>query len=213
MILKGRSALSDAELLAILLGSGKIGESALDLARKILSDFKNDLNQLGTISLEKLMKYPGVGQAKAVSILSALELGRRRRESSVKKLNSFSKSTDVFEYMQSLLADLQHEEFWVIYLNVKNQIIAREQIGEGGATHTVVDPKKIFRLAVEHNAVGIIACHNHPSGSVIPSQSDIALTQKILDGAKLLDLSLLDHVIVGNNKYFSFADEGFIKSK
>ena len=208
MILKGRNALSDAELLAILMGSGNIKESALDLAKRILSDVDNDLNQLGKVTLEKFMAYQGIGEAKAVSIVAALELGRRRRESKVKKVNSISNSRDVFNYMQSVLADLQHEEFWAIYLNVKNHIIARAQIGQGGVTQTLVDPKKIFRMAIEHNAVSIIVCHNHPSGEVEPSKSDYNLTDKIKNGAKLLELKLLDHIIVGMNTYYSFADKG-----
>jgi DNA repair protein RadC len=208
MLLKGRSALSDAELLAVLMGSGNIKESALDLAKRILSDYDNDLSKLSKVSLERFMTYQGVGEAKAVSIVAALELGRRRRESKVKKVNSIVNSRDVFEYMQSVLSDLQHEEFWAIFLNVKNQIIARALIGEGGTTQTLVDPKKIFRLAMDHNAVNIIVSHNHPSGEVTPSVSDISLTDKIRDGAKLLDMKLLDHIIVGMNNYFSFADEG-----
>jgi DNA repair protein RadC len=210
MMMKGRSALSDAELLAILLGSGNSKETALDLSKRILRDFDNDLNQLGKVSLEKFMQYQGVGQAKAVSIVAALELGRRRRESHIKKTNSFTSSKDVFEYMQSTLSDLQHEEFWVILLNVKNQIITKVQIGEGGTTQTIVDPKKIFRLALEHNAVNIIACHNHPSGNTTPSASDILLTKKLYNGAKLLDLSLLDHLITGDCQYYSFADESVL---
>jgi len=210
MMMKGRSALSDAELLAILLGSGNSKETALDLSKRILRDFDNDLNQLGKVSLERFMQYQGVGQAKAVSIVAALELGRRRRESQIKKTNSFTSSKDVFEYMQSTLADLQHEEFWAILLNVKNQIITKVQIGEGGTTQTIVDPKKLFRLALEHNTVNIIVCHNHPSGNITPSASDIQLTSKLYNGAKLLDLSLLDHIIAGDSHYYSFADEGVL---
>lgn len=210
MILKGRTSLSDAELLAILLRSGNSGESALDLAKRILNDTDNDLNQLGKISIERFMQYPGIGEAKAVSIAAALELGRRRRESKIKKVNSISGSKDVFEYMQSVLSDLQHEEFWALYLNVKNNIMARALIGQGGTTQTVVDPKKVFRLAIENNAVNILVCHNHPSGSVLPSQSDINLTRKLRDGAKLLDMTLLDHIILGNENYYSFADQGVL---
>jgi DNA repair protein RadC len=211
MILKGRSALSDAELAAILIGSGNHKETALDLAKRILKDFDNDLNKFGKISLERLMQYQGIGQAKAVSVIAALELGLRRRESKIKQVNAITSSRDVFEYMQPVLADLQHEEFWALFLNVKNQIIARVQIGEGGTTQTVVDPKKVFRLAIEHNAVNIIACHNHPSGGIQPSNSDISLTRKLREGAKLLDLSLIDHIVIGNENYYSFADQGTLE--
>ncbi len=210
MILKGRSSLSDAELLAILLRSGNSRESALDLAKHILRDSDNDLNELGKHSAERFMQYPGVGEAKAVSIVAALELGRRRRESKIKKVNAITSSRDVFEYMQSVLTDLQHEEFWALFLNVKNHILSRVLIGEGGTTQTVVDPKKVFRLAIEHNAVNILVCHNHPSGGIQPSQSDINLTRKLREGAKILDMSLIDHVILGNENYYSFADQGVL---
>jgi DNA repair protein RadC len=211
LILKGRSALSDAEVMAILIGSGNSGETALDLSKRILNDFGNDLNQLGKTSVERLMQYQGIKQAKAVTIVAALELGLRRRESKVKKENSITCSRDVYEYMQTILTDLQHEEFWALFLNVKNKIIARVQIGEGGTTQTIVDPKKVFRLAMEHNAVNIIVCHNHPSGAVQPSNADISLTHKLRDGAKLLDLSLIDHIIIGQESYYSFADQGVLE--
>lgn len=210
LLMKGKSALSDAELIAIILGSGNFKESALDLAKRILRDVDNDLIKLGSISVERLMKYQGVGQAKAVSIAAAIDLGRRYRESAVKKTNSIQGSKDVFEYMQSIIGDLPHEEFWAIYLNVKNQIITRSQIGEGGTTQTIVDPKKVFRLALEHNAVNIIVCHNHPSGGVVPSNSDINLTKKLKQGAQIIDLNLLDHIIIGTDNFFSFADEGIM---
>jgi DNA repair protein RadC len=210
LLMKGKSALSDAELIAILLGSGNFKESALDLAKRILKDVENDLIQLGSVSVERLMKYQGVGKAKAVSIAAAIDLGRRYRESAVKRTNSIQSSKDVFEYMQSVIGALPHEEFWAIYLNVKNQIITRVQIGEGGTTQTIVDPKKVFRLALDHNAVNVIVCHNHPSGGIVPSNSDISLTHKLRQGAQILDLNLLDHIIVGTDKYFSFADEGII---
>lgn len=210
MLMKGRTALSDAELIAILLGSGNFSESALDLAKRILKDFENDLILLSSASIEKLMKYQGVGRAKAVSIAAALDLGRRYRESSVRKQKVIQNSRDVFNYMQGVLGGLQHEQFWAVFLNVKNQILTRILIGEGGTTQTIVDPKKIFRLALEHNAVNIIVCHNHPSGGVLPSNSDINLTKKLKEGSNLLDIQLLDHVICGIDNYYSFADEGVL---
>jgi len=210
MLQKGRTALTDAELIAILLRSGNSKESAVSLAQKILHEAGNDLSLLAGFSVEKLMKFPGIGEAKALSLVAALELGRRKIESSVKQRNSISSSKEVYEYMQSVLADLQHEEFWALFLNVKNNILSRVQIGEGGTTQTLVDPKKVFRLALEHNTVNIIVCHNHPSGGVSPSNQDIQLTKKLRDGAKLLDMSLLDHIIIGHDNYYSFADQGIM---
>jgi len=211
MLARGRTALTDAELIAILLRSGNNKESAVALAQRILSESGNDLSVLAGFSVEKLMKFPGIGEAKALSLVAALELGRRKIESSVKKRNTVSSSREVYEYMQSVLTDLQHEEFWALFLNVKNDIITRVQIGQGGTTQTLVDPKKVFRLAIEHNAVNIIVCHNHPSGGLTPSKADINLTKKLREGAKLLEFSLLDHLIIGNDTYYSFADQGILE--
>jgi DNA repair protein RadC len=210
MLARGRSALTDSELIAILIRSGNSKESAVSLSQRILQDANNDLSMLAGFSVEKLMKYEGVGEAKALSIAAALELGRRKIESTVKKVNSISSSQHVYNYMQSVLSDIQHEEFWALFLNVKNQIISRVSIGQGGATNTIVDVKKIFRLGIEFNAVNIIVCHNHPSGNLTPSQPDIDLTKKILEAAKIMDMNLLDHIIIGRQGYFSFADKDLI---
>jgi DNA repair protein RadC len=210
MLLKGRNTLSDAELLAILIRSGNRNESALLLAQKILQDVRNDLRDLGKLTVSQLTKYPGIGEAKAITITAALELGRRRRESDVKIAQSITSSKETFEYMQSVLSDLNHEEFWIILLNVRSQIIRRHLIAEGGITMTTVDVKKIMKLAVEHSAVSMIICHNHPSGNISPSNSDIQLTQRIKTASQIMDISLLDHVIIGHENYYSFADHGNI---
>lgn len=210
MIDKGRSALSDAELLAILMRSGNREESAVSLAQKILKDVNNDLSLLAKLPVDKLMKYKGVGTAKALSITAALELGRRRREAKIKKSNSIKSSKDVFEFMQSIITDLEYEEFWGVFLDVKNQIILRSPISVGGVASTLVDIKKIFKIAIENNAVNIIVCHNHPSGFVDPSKNDISLTNRIKEASIILNLTFCDHLIFGRETYFSFADSGLL---
>jgi len=207
MLLKGRTALSDAELLAILLRSGNKHESAVLLAQKILQDVDNELYKLGKLSVVQLTKYSGIGEAKAITIISALELGRRRREAEIKITRSITSSKDVFEYMQSVLADLDHEEFWVILLSAKANILKRQQIAEGGTTRTTVEVKKIMKFAIEHNAVSMIICHNHPSGSSKPSEADIKLTKTVKAACQIMDIALLDHVIIGHENFYSFADK------
>lgn len=210
MLTKGKTALSDAELIAILLRSGSRKETAIDLARRILNDADNNLAHLSKLTIGQLTKYPGMGETKALSIAAALELGRRRREAEVKQEQSIRNSSDVFEYMQSVMSDLSHEQFWIILLNVKNTILARIPIGEGGVTSTIVDIKKIYRNVIDYNAVGLVLCHNHPSGNPLPSNADIELTRKISSAGKILEVKLIDHIIFGNEKYYSFADEGNI---
>jgi len=210
MLVKGKSALSDAELLAILIRSGNSDDSALSLSQKILHDVDNSLVKLSSLSIQSLIKYKGIGGAKAITIAAALELGRRRREATVKEVKSIISSVDIYEYMQSSLTDLNYEEFWVIFLNATNKIISKTVISQGGISETLVDSKKIFKLALENNAVNIILSHNHPSGQVNPSETDITLTKKIKNGAETLDIKLLDHIIIGQSGYFSFTDEGLI---
>jgi len=205
---KGRGALSDAELLAILMGSGSINESAVDLSKRILKDVSNNLLHLSKLDIATLTKHKGVGTVKAVTLLAALELGRRRREAEVIEKKEIRSSKDVFEYMQAELSEKLYEEFWVIHLNVANKIINKNQIGEGGLSQAVVDVRRIFKLALENNAASIILCHNHPSGNIKPSENDIILTNKIKNGAETLNIKVLDHIIIGEEKYFSFADEG-----
>ena len=208
MMLKGKGALSDAELVAILMGSGNTKETAVDLAKRILSDNNNNLLELSRKSISDLTKYSGVGEAKAISIIAALELGQRRRQASVIEKKKVTSSNDAFDYLSIYLSDLLHEEFWVIFLNRANEIISHKIIGEGGATSTVVDVKKIARLAIDHHATGLILAHNHPSGNLRPSEQDMDLTRKIKNALELFDISVLDHLIVCSSKFYSFADEG-----
>jgi DNA repair protein RadC len=210
MLLKGRSALSDAELLAILIGSGTVGESAVLLAQKILKDAGNNLHELGKQSLKELQKHKGIGEAKAITIAAALELGRRRQASDVPEKVKITASNDAYRVIAPFLYDLRHEEFWLIYLNRANMVIGKEQISSGGATGTVADLKLIFKKVIEANAVGFIAVHNHPSGQLTPSEPDKNLTKKMVESGKLLDLPLLDHLIISEKGYYSFGDQGLI---
>ncbi len=210
LMTKGKSALSDAELLAILLRSGSRKETAVDLSKRILSEVSGNLLELSKLSLSEFVKYRGVGEAKALSIIAALELGKRCRVSEVAIKEKISGSRDVFEYFQNNLADNQYEEFWILLLNRANKIIKKSSISQGGIAGTVADPKKIFKTALECNASSIILCHNHPSGNIKPSEADIKLTKKLKDAGLLMDISVLDHVIIGDNAYFSFADENLL---
>lgn len=208
LMLKGSKALSDAELIAILIGSGTVSLSAVDLAKLILNDHHNDLNQLATLNIHDLQKYKGIGEAKAISIISALELGRRRKTSAPSSKPKITTSEDVYQLMESYLLDLRHEEFWVILLNKANYVIKKSLISTGGVSGTIADPKIIFKVALENLASGIILVHNHPSGNKKPSESDIHLTQKLRQGGIYMDVPILDHLIFTNNGYYSFADDG-----
>jgi DNA repair protein radc len=210
LVLKGKVALSDAELLAILLGSGSRNETAVDLAKRILKHTGDNLIELSKLSISDLMKFKGIGQAKAITIIAALELGRRRREAEALDRKIISSSSDAYEILQKEVSDKPYEEFWVLLLNRSNKVLRKVCIGEGGMSGTVVDPKKIFKIAIENNAACIILCHNHPSGNLKPSDSDIKLTKKIKEAGNNLDISVLDHVIIGDEKYYSFADEGIL---
>ncbi|HCY00743.1 MAG TPA: hypothetical protein DG754_11440 [Bacteroidales bacterium] len=210
MISKGATALSDAELVAILIGSGTTNETAVGIAQKVLAAAKNNLNELGRFTIKDLTKTKGIGTAKAIAIMAALELGRRRKNSEAINREQITSSNDVIELFQASLADLPHEEFWVLLLNRANKIIERVKISEGGYTATTVDVRKIMKTALEHQAIGLILCHNHPSGNHNPSNEDINITAKIKQAAKTLDISLLDHVIITSGKCFSMADNSMI---
>ncbi len=211
LLLKGKQALSNAELIAILIGSGNTKESAVELAQRIMQSVDNNLINLSRLSINDLMKFKGIGEAKAITIVGAMELGRRRREEEVKNKKKISSSKDVFEVFQPNLADSPFEEFWILLMNRANKIIGKHQISQGGVSGTVADPKRIFQLALENLASGIILCHNHPSGNIQPSSQDISLTNKIGEGAKILEINLLDHIIIGEENYYSFADNSMIK--
>lgn len=210
LLLKGKSALSDAELIAILISSGNKTETAVELAKRILSSVNNDLNQLAKLNLNDLIQFNGIGEAKAISIAAALELGRRRKESTEEKKTKIGSSKNAYEAISDVLSDLPHEEFWVLYLNRNNEIIKRENISKGGIIGTIADGKIIFKNAVNLLASTIILCHNHPSGSLKPSDADIKLTKNLKEIGLLMDTPVVDHIIVGNNNYFSFADENLL---
>jgi len=208
LFLKGRMALSEAELLAILIGSGNRKDSALGISRKVLSETGHNLAVLSRISLKNLMLIRGIGMAKATVIVAALELGRRRREENTIKKMKLSSSGSVFELMQPLIGELDHEEFWILLLNNANKMEFKWRLSVGGITATLVDVRLIYKKALEHGATSIILCHNHPSGNLQPSQSDIMLTKKVIKGGGVLDIKVLDHIIVTECAYYSFADEG-----
>jgi len=207
---KGQSSLSDAELIAILIGSGNKSESAVDLSKRILASTDNNLNALGKLSLKQLMKFKGIGEAKAISIAAALELGRRRRGETALRNNKITSSASVFELMQPVLGDLQHEEFWIVYLNNSNNVIQKTQLSKGGITGTLVDIRLVLRHALEFGATGLILVHNHPSGTLKPSEADKQLTQKLSSAAHSLDIKVLDHLIITQKAYFSFADANIL---
>ena len=207
---KGKATLSDAELVAILIGSGNRDESAVALCKRILASVDNNLSALGKLSITQLMDFKGIGEAKAITIAAALELGRRRRgEEALEKLKITS-STSVFEVMQPIIGELQHEEFWIIYLNNSNKVIQKEQLSKGGITGTLVDVRLVLKKALEVGATGLILAHNHPSGTLKPSVADKNLTSKLKTAADSLDIKVLDHLIITEKAYFSFADESLL---
>lgn len=208
LIAKGKTALSDAELLAILIGSGSKNESAVGLSKRILAFIGNNLNNLAKLSIESLTQFNGIGEAKAISIIAALELGKRRQFEQIYLKPKIASSKDVYTLMKPVIGELDHEEFWVLYVNNSNVIIAKDQVSKGGLTATIVDTRVLLKKAIETMCVAIIICHNHPSGKLKPSLADIDVTDKINIAAKTLDIKLLDHLIITQKSYFSFADEG-----
>jgi len=207
---KGKEALSDAELVAILIGSGNKQESAVDLSKRILSSADNNLSALGKLSLKQLMEFKGIGEAKAITIMAALELGRRRRGEDALEKQKITSSRSVFEFMQPVIGELQHEEFWIIYLNNSNKVIKKSQLSKGGITGTLVDVRLVLKSALEVGATGLILAHNHPSGTLKPSSADKNLTDKLKIASESLDIKVLDHIIVTEKAYFSFADENML---
>lgn len=207
LMLKGKIALSDAELIAILIGSGSRNESAVALSKRILSNV-DSLNGLGKMSVSQLINFKGIGEAKAITIIAALELGRRRRAEDAVDLVKVTSSKKVFEMMQPIIGELTHEEFWVLFLNNSNKIISKSQLSKGGITGTIVDARLVFKLALENGATGLILCHNHPSGNLQPSEADKEITKKLKLAGESLDVKVLDHLIITETKYYSFVDEG-----
>jgi DNA repair protein RadC len=210
LLSKGIESLSDAELIAILIGSGHKDKSAVDLAKSILGSVAHNLNELGKQNVDDLIKHKGIGEAKAISIVAALELGKRRKISDVIEKKQITGSSDVFDIFGPLLGDLPHEEFWILLLNRSNKIIQKKRISKGGIVGTVTDIKLILKAAILQTASGIIVCHNHPSGNVKPSDTDKEITQKLKNACQITEISLLDHLIVSFSNYFSFADEGIL---
>jgi DNA repair protein RadC len=207
---KGIRSLSESELVAILIGSGNLDESAVELSRRILASVNNNLNELGKKTITDLRKFKGIGDAKAITIIAALELGRRRRESDPDEKLKIIHSTDIATIFKPLLSDLPHEEFWVLLLNRNNLVIDKMMVSQGGLSGTVIDVRIILKMALEKLASSLILCHNHPSGNLIPSDADKEITRKIREAGKHMDIPVLDHLIIGNDSYFSFADEGLI---
>jgi DNA repair protein RadC len=210
LVAKGKTVLSDAELMAILIGSGNRQESAVALSQRMLQSVAGNINELAKLSIEKLMTFKGIGEAKAVNIIAALELGKRRQLENLLEKPKITGSKDVFHLMQPIIGDLSHEEFWVLFLNNSNKVLAKHQVSKGGMTATVVDVRLLFKQALELFSVAIIVCHNHPSGKLKPSDADLQLTQKIKNAGTSLDIKLLDHLIITEKAYFSFADEGVL---
>lgn len=208
LMLKGKSVLSDAELIAILIGSGNRNESAVDLSKRILGSIDNNLNALGKLTIQQLMKFKGIGEAKAISIIAAMELGRRRRTEDVVELTKITSSQTIFQIMQPIIGELPHEEFWIIYLNNSNKVISKSQLSKGGITGTLVDTRLVFKVALEMGATSLILCHNHPSGTIMPSDADKLITKKLKLAGDSLDVKVLDHLIITETKYYSFVDEG-----
>lgn len=207
---KGKSTLSDAELVAILIGSGSRDESAVALCKRILASSNNNLSQLGKLSINQLMTFKGIGEAKAITIIAALELGRRRRGEDALKQEKITSSASAFELLQPILGDLPHEEFWIIYMNNSNKVIQKSQLSKGGITGTLVDVRLVLKTALEVGATGLLLAHNHPSGTLKPSTADKQITEKLKIAALSLDIKVLDHIIITETTYFSFADEGIM---
>lgn len=212
LMLKGRSALSDAELIAILIGSGNTKETAVQLSQRMLASVNHNLNELGKLSINDLTKFKGIGEAKAIAIIAAAELGRRRKESDIQQKTKIKSSNDAFQVLHPDLSDLAHEEFWILLLNRANEVLAKINVSKGGTAGTVVDGKIIMKHAIEMpRCCGIVLGHNHPSGNLRPSEADIKITQKLKEIASFMDINLIDHIIVGENAYYSFADEGILR--
>lgn len=209
-LLKGKNAVSDSELLAIIMGSGNREETAVELARKILDSVNNNWHELSLLSIKDLTKFKGVGEVKAISIATALEIGRRRASQEVLEKPQITSSKDAYQILKSHLSDLRTEEFWAIFLNQSNKVIQLKQLTQGGINQSIVDVRILFKLALEQFATAIIVAHNHPSGSLKPSTEDINITKRIKEAGNILNIQLLDHLIITQNSYTSFADEGLV---
>lgn len=210
LLLQGRRQLTDAELVAILIGSGSRNETAVDLSKRILNFYQNDLAKVAKVSVKDLSKFKGIGEAKAISIVAALELGRRRKESEKEGLVKITSSKDAYDMLRANLADLTHEEFWVLILNRANFVTSKQFVSKGGQSGTIVDPKIIFKVAIENNAASIVLAHNHPSGNLKASSADVSITKNLVQAGLLLEIPIYDHLIITDHSYLSLADEGLM---
>ena len=208
LLKKGIQSLSNAEIIALLIGSGTKNESAVELSRRILKNVNNNLNELGKLGVNELIKNKGIGEAKAITIIAALELGKRRKISEILEKKKITQSNDVFEFFQPVLGDLPHEEFWILLLNRANRIIEKKKISQGGVSGTVIDVKVILKHAIENLSSSLILCHNHPSGNKTPSNADNTITRKLVEAGDIMDIKILDHIIIADTAYYSYADEG-----
>jgi DNA repair protein RadC len=210
LLYRGIASLSDYELIAILISSGNAEETAVELSRRILDSVKNNLNELGKMGVEDLKRFKGIGEAKAISIIAAMELGRRRNQSAALELEKITCSRDVVNYLRPVMGDLPHEEFWVLFLNRQNKVLHKERFSQGGMTGTVIDVRMVMKKALEVRAISLIISHNHPSGNLDPSEADRKITRQLKEAAKVMEIPLLDHIIVTQAGFFSFADEGIL---
>jgi DNA repair protein RadC len=210
LLYRGISSLSDAELIAILIGSGNSRETAVELSRRIMENVKNNLHELGKLNVENLKTFKGIGDAKAISIIAAMELGRRRNHSTALEMDKISGSSDVAQYLRPFIGDIPHEEFWALFLNRQNKIIDKQRLSQGGMTGTVIDVRLVLKMAIEKHATSLIFAHNHPSGNLEASDADRKITRQLKDAGAIMDIPLLDHLIITQAGYFSFADEGLL---
>jgi DNA repair protein RadC len=208
MVYRGLTSLSDAELIAILIGSGNQEETAVELSRRIMEKVKNNLHELGKLNIEDLKKFKGIGEAKAITIIAAMELGRRRNYSDVLELDKITGSKDAARFFRPIIGDLPHEEFWALFLNRQNKIIDKQRLSQGGLTGTVIDVRLVLKMAIEKHATSLIFAHNHPSGNLDPSDADKKITRQLKESGKIMDIPLIDHLIITQGGYYSFADEG-----
>ena len=210
LLYRGIASLSDAELIAILIGSGNNEETAVELSRRIMENVKNNLNELGKLNVNDLKSFKGIGDAKAVSIIAAMELGRRRNHSSALEMNKIAGSSDVAGFLRPMIGDLPHEEFWALFLNRQNKVIDTRRLSQGGLTGTVIDVRLVLKMAIEKHATSLIFAHNHPSGNLEASDADRKITRQLKEAGAIMDIPLLDHLIITQGGYFSFADEGLL---
>jgi len=210
LLYRGISSLSDAELIAILIGSGNLEETAIELSQRIMENVKNNLNELSKLNVDNLKTYKGIGDAKAISIVAAMELGRRRNHAVALELNKINGSADVANYLRPLMGELLYEEFWTLFLNRQNKIIDKQRLSQGGITGTVIDVRLVMKMAIEKHATALIFGHNHPSGNLDPSEADRKITHQLKEAGTIMDIPLIDHLIITQEGYFSFADEGLL---